>query len=87
MYGDDGPEDDYMTSEQACEAGWMMPDEVDELRDLFKHIDWPPDGEMTKHHAALVLIEMALNSRPLQADSPEAKRFEWARAKLNRLRP
>lgn len=83
MY-DDGPDDDYMTSEQACEAGWLTPDDADELRDLIRHLDIPE--EPTRGLAAIVLLENLLVSDP-KAATPGTEgfaRYHWAKVKLSR---
>lgn len=83
MYGDDGPEDDYMTPEQACEAGWLTPDEAEELRALLKHVEWPADLT-SPGVAALILIDTILNNPMHEAGSDAQRRYEWAKVKLGR---
>lgn len=80
MMDDDGV-DDYMTTEQAYEAGWIDSDDAQELRDLLKHVPWPT--ELTEGRAALFLIDYMLNPPgPLCGD--HQRMYEWAKVKLGR---
>lgn len=76
------PDDDYMTSEQAAEAGYLFPDDAEELRELLKFVDIP--DEPTRGLAAIVLMEQVLTPQALQAGSEAQALYEWAKVKLNR---
>jgi hypothetical protein len=79
MYGDDGPDDDG--SEHFLEAGWMPAEEVEELRELFKHVEWP-EGQ-TPGYAALVLLDHILNPPGVMVGDQLAL-DTWAKVKLGR---
>jgi hypothetical protein len=81
VYGDDGPDDDYMTTEQAVDNGWMMPDDVDLLKALVKHLEDHPDPNHP-HNAALLLIRWTLEPMPEIEGSDQAVKLAWARTKL-----
>lgn len=55
----DEPDDDYMTTEQAIDAGWLDPDEVDGIRKLVEMRDIDPRvGD--RNDAILILLASRL---------------------------
>lgn len=81
-YYEDDAGDDYMTSEQAYEMGWMDNDDVAELRTLVKHFElsdpFPRPGN--RNDAILVLLDHKLN--PPTTSAPEDPNVTWAKLLL-----
>lgn len=60
----DEPEDDYMTPEQASEAGWLDPDEAADIRALLSRVDLTKPEMGNRAFAVLVLIDQRINTKP-----------------------
>lgn len=67
--------DDYGTSEQYLESGWLTPDTADTLRTLLKFVDMDVRPG-NKSDAALVLIEYELSTYARDENDPH---LVWAR--------
>lgn len=59
-WGDDG---DFET-DHLIDAGWWIPDDVQELRDLLKFVDLSEPRPGNRSDAALILINAKLNDVP-----------------------
>lgn len=81
--GFDNFDSDYMTTEQACDAGWLTPDDVDNLRDIIKTVDISQPAPDDRAMAALILIDLHLNPRPEIERIGTEPNIVWARALLD----
>lgn len=80
----DGGGDDYLTPEQALEAGWLDPDTVEDLKNLFQHMPTPEPGDTSKSAAAFILMENILTPTVHMEGSDAAVMLAWAKVKLAR---
>lgn len=81
MY-DDGPGDDYMTTEQAFDAGWLGPEDADEIRELIAKVDLTTPRPGDRALAVLVMLDYKLNATAEVVMSPPDPTLIWARSLL-----
>lgn len=60
---EDDYDDGYRSVDALIEAGWISEDVVEEIRELFKHVEYPESFPRpgSRSDAALVLIEQHIN--------------------------
>jgi hypothetical protein len=75
------PDDDYMTSEEAAEAGWIDPDTAADLVAYINQVEFHDPRPGSKSDAALIMIAMTLGQIP--QDDPHVM---WARTLLDLAR-
>lgn len=79
MYGDDGPDDDYMTTDQALDSGWLTPEDAEELCDILKGFDLTHPKPGNREWAALILFQNKLRQpdAKLPGEVPRPDHAEW----------
>ena len=80
----DEPDDDYMTSDQAIQNGWIDPDTAGEIRALVKLIVLVELTDPNSKSAAAFLLLRHCLDEPVPVEGEGRAAYEWARKKLGR---